>query len=232
METELPLQGKRIRLIFAEDHEMVRIGIRHLLKVRKDIEIVAEATNGKEAVEYAVQHEPDIVLLDLLMPEMDGIAATELIKRKLPETIVLILTSYEEQDYLVNALQAGADGYLSKEVSAPELGNAIEAALNNKQVFSPSILDLLQGRHPAKGLGAGESVSLTKREQEILQLVAQGMTSQQIAEQLFISPRTVETHRANLMEKLGVNNTAGLVRFALLNTTYSSRSNTGDTETK
>jgi len=211
--------GAPIRVLIADDHEISRIGVRRLLSIAPDIEIVAEASNGNQAVELARSMKPNVVLLDVMMPNVSGIEAAQRLKTEMPDTMVIMLSSSEDEKSIERALFAGADGYLSKEVGSKELVDAIRNVMVGDRVFSRSILDLLQGK-AAETKDGEPPISLTKREEEIVGLVAKGLTSQDIAKKLFISPRTVETHRARIMDKLGVNNAAGLVRFALLHSTY------------
>ncbi|HCN04076.1 MAG TPA: DNA-binding response regulator [Bacteroidetes bacterium] len=208
-----------IRVLIADDHEITRIGVRRLLSVAPDIEIVAEATNGQEAIDLTRQNKPDVVLLDVLMPNVSGIDAAQRLKAELPQVSVIMLSSSEDEKQIERAMYAGADGYLSKEVGSKELAEAVRNVTLGERVFSRSILALLEGK-AAEAKDSEPPISLTKREEEIVALVAKGLTSQDIAKKLFISPRTVETHRARIMDKLGVNNAAGLVRFALLHSTY------------
>lgn len=213
--------SKSVRIILADDHELVRVGVRRLLLTDSNIEIVGEAESGEEAVYLTKQEHPDIIFLDVLMPQLNGIDAAKQIKTANDRTRVVMLTTFEDQYYLDQALQAGADGYLSKEINRKELIDAVNSVMRGERVFSKAVLAMLQGKSAQQQQLAGTMpVGLTKREEEILGLVAQGLTSQEIANKLFISPRTVETHRAHLMEKLGVNNTAGLVRFAFLHSNY------------
>lgn len=216
-----PTQRPRIRVILADDHELVRVGVRRLLQSHESIDVVGEAASGEEAV-YLVEHEhPDVAILDVLMPQLDGIGAARRIKEFSFRTKVLMLTSFEDNHYLEQALHSGADGYLSKNVGRQELHEAVTNVVQGKRVFSKAVLALMQGKKPQQSLQrTDESVSITRREEEILYLVAQGFTSPQIAEKLSISPRTVESHRAHLMEKTGASNMAALVRFALLHSTY------------
>ncbi|MBL7976013.1 MAG: response regulator transcription factor [Candidatus Kapabacteria bacterium] len=215
---------KTVRIVLADDHELVRVGVRRLLLTDSNIEIVGEAGSGDEAVYLTQQEKPDIVFLDVLMPNLNGIDAAKKIKSESDKTRVVMLTTFEDQYYLDQALQSGADGYLSKEINRRELIDAVNQVMHGERVFSKAVLALMQGKTSVQSQQAGTlPIGLTKREEEILHLVAQGLTSQEIANKLFISPRTVETHRAHLMDKLGVNNTAGLVRFAFLHSSYFSR---------
>lgn len=212
---------EHIRILIADDHEIVRIGLKSLLRPAEHFELVGEATDGKKAVALVKELQPDVVLSDILMPSMTGIDATRLIKQEQPSIKVIMLTSLEDKFYLAQAMSAGADGYLSKEVGHSELVTAIEGVMRSERVFSSSILALMANPDTSMGDGFGgepiTNVYLSKREQEILAHIAEGMTSKEIAETLFISSRTVDTHRTNLMQKLQIKNTAGLVRFALLN---------------
>lgn len=209
--------AKKIRVILADDHEIVRVGLRRFLSFDHNIEIVAEAANGEDAISLATTYEPDIVLLDINMPKVDGIKAAFELRRVLPGLKIVMLSAHEDSFHLEKALRAGANGYLSKEIEVRELLPALTAVMRGERVFSRSILQLIQRNSISVEDTNGAAVSLTRREQEILGMVAKGMTSTEIAEKLSISPRTVETHRFNLITKFGVKNTAGLVRFAILN---------------
>ena len=158
--------------------------------------------------------------MDVMMPHMDGIEAARRIKQFPFLSKVVMLTTFEDQQSLERALQSGADGYLAKSVSRHELHDALRNVVQGKRVFSKNLMSLMQGMTVHAQIGAPRNVSITKREEEILHLVAEGLTSNEIGSRLFISPRTVETHRANLMDKIGVSNMAGLVRYAVLHTTY------------
>jgi len=208
-----------IRIIIADDHEISRIGIRRLVSGASDIEVMAEAANGSQTIDLTRSLKPDVILMDVLMPQVSGIEAAQRIKSDMKDTYVIMLSSADDQTSIERAMYAGADGYLSKEVTSEELVEAIRNVVVGERVFSRTILNQLEGK--AEAARADEPpVSLTKREEEIVTLVAKGLTSQEIGKKLFISPRTVETHRARIMDKLGVNNAAGLVRFALLHATY------------
>jgi DNA-binding NarL/FixJ family response regulator len=216
-----------IRIIIADDHEISRIGIRRLLGGANDIEVVAEAVNGAQTIDLTRSLKPDVILMDVLMPNVSGIEAAQRIKNDIPDTYVIMLSSADDAQSIERAMYAGADGYLSKEVTSTELVEAIRNVKIGERVFSKTILNQLEGK--TDGIRSDEPpVSLTKREEEIVTLVAKGLTSQEIGKKLFISPRTVETHRARIMDKLGVNNAAGLVRFALLHATYFNLQGTSD----
>ncbi len=208
-----------IRIIIADDHEISRIGIRRLVSGASDIEVLAEAANGSQTIDLTRSLKPDVILMDVLMPQVSGIEAAQRIKSDMKDVYVIMLSSADDEKSIERAMYAGADGYLSKEVTSDELVEAIRNVVVGERVFSRTILNQLEGK--AEAARADEPpVSLTKREEEIVTLVAKGLTSQEIGKKLFISPRTVETHRARIMDKLGVNNAAGLVRFALLHATY------------
>ncbi|MBK6291899.1 MAG: response regulator transcription factor [Ignavibacteria bacterium] len=216
-----------IKVIIADDHEISRIGIRRLLSIAPDIDIIGEAVDGAHALEISRLKKPDVVLLDVLMPNVSGIEAAQRIKAEMKEISVIMLSAAEDEKSIERAMYAGADGYLSKEVTSEELVAAIRTVILGERVFSRSILNLLEGKVQDQKTNE-PPVTLTKREEEIVTLVAKGLTSQDIAKKLFISPRTVETHRARIMDKLGVNNAAGLVRFALLHATYFNVGNNGE----
>jgi len=204
-----------ITLVIADDHEIVRAGIKRILTLEKTLKILDEANNGKDAIELVTYHKPYVALLDILMPILNGIDAVPLIKKLSPGTMVVMLTAFEDSIHLDKALSAGADGYLSKDISAKDLIDSIHKVVVGERVFSKSILTLMQKKFSAT-LCDPEPISITKREQEILNLIANGKTSSEIAEELFISVRTVETHRYNLMQKLQCTNIAGLVRYAVM----------------
>lgn len=208
-----------IRIIIADDHEISRIGIRRLVSSAPDVEVVAEAVNGAQTIDLARSLKPNLILLDMIMPQVTGIEAAQRIKTDIPSINIIMLSSADDSISIERAMYAGADGYLSKEVSSTELINAIRTVLLGERVFSKTVLNRLEGKATEVKIDE-PPVSLTRREEEIVALVAKGLTSIDIGKKLFISPRTVETHRARIMDKLGVNNAAGLVRFALLHATY------------
>jgi DNA-binding NarL/FixJ family response regulator len=214
---------KKIRLMMAEDHHLFRLGVQTLLKQEPQIEVVAEAHDGKQAIEKAFLHQPDVVLMDINLPEVDGIAATHRILQALPHTKILALTTMGEDDKIVAMVNAGALGYVLKDSTAPELLTAISTVSHGNTYFSKTVSNALLARLSGRAIKKSEPVptesdhvppsKLTKRELEILQHVAQERGNQQIAESLFISPRTVETHKRNLILKLKVKNVVGLARY-------------------
>ena len=195
-----------------------------LLRSHPGFSIVAEASNGEEAVRLAQEHQPDIAILDISMPRLDGIEATKIIKQNLPEIRVIILTVHEDEEYAYQVLKAGASGYVLKNASKKEIFEAIESALSGDRFFSRGISKIIvdgfvkRANDQVQGEGKGHAPTaqkLTERETEVLQYIAQGYTNRQIADTLNLSFRTVNTHRANIMQKLDIHDTAGLVRHAI-----------------
>lgn len=189
-----------IRILIADDHSVVRQGLQMFLSLDPELTVVAEAEDGVEAVALAQQHRPDIVLMDLLMPEMDGVAATAVIRRELPDTEVIALTSVFEDEKVIGAVRAGAIGYLLKDTKAQELCRAIHAAAAGQVQLAPQAAARL-----LREVRAPESPeALTERETEVLRLLAQGLSNKEIAQQLVIGERTVKTHISNVLAKLNV----------------------------
>jgi len=208
----------RQRIVIAEDYTILREGLRSLLSSHTEFEIVGEAENGQEAIQSVNRYKPDLALMDLSMPKMNGMDAIKEIKKRSPETKVLVLTVHNTEEYIYAALQAGADGYVLKESTHAELEMAIRSVLDGKRYVSPAISQrliegYLEGRKRAKPLSAWET--LTQREREILKLIAEGYKNKEIAEYLCISFKTVEKHRANLMKKLDLHNVQTLTALAL-----------------
>lgn len=214
-----PTESNPIRLILADDHEIVRAGIRRLLSIDRSIKIVDEADNGQDLVDIVSYHKPDVVLSDIMMPKLNGIEALKKIRDLKIDCFVIMLTAYEDSFHLENALEAGADGYLSKDLNAKELVDSIFEVIKGERVFSKSVVRLIKRKGASSSELESTPVVITRREQEILDLVANGKTSQYIAEKLFISVRTVESHRYNLMQKLDVSNVAELIRYSILKRT-------------
>ncbi len=207
----------KVRVLLAEDHTIVRQGVRRLVE-EESIEVVGEVDNGQDAITQAMELSPDVIIMDISMPIMRGIEATTRIKKDVPGTKVIILTIHDEENYLFGALDAGADGYVVKGEDIKILLEAIETVMAGELYLSPEVpTDALEKyeKHKKSGKPADEFSRLTLREREILQLIAEGYTSKQIGEKKFISVKTVENHRANIMNKLGIHETAGLVRYAI-----------------
>lgn len=212
-------EKKTIRVVLAEDHTIVREGLRALLDVRDDIEVVAEVADGRAAVEAVAAHKPDVAILDLGMPELNGVDATRIIRKDHPTTQVLILSMHSGEEYVRPAIRAGASGYLLKGSGLSDLVAAIQAVSRGDAFFSPAIAKIVlhdsrrDGRTGGRDPQPGDA--LTNREREILQLVAEGKSSPEIARQLSLSVKTVEGHRGRIMAKLDVHHVAGLVRHAI-----------------
>ena len=207
-----------LRLLLADDHTLFRQGLRKILEERPDWEVVGEAENGKIAVRKAVALEPDIAVLDIGMPVLNGIDATRQIVRKAPKVRVLILSMYSDEAYVTRALSAGATGYLLKDSAGKELIKAISAVAQGAAYFSPAISRLMLDDYMRRAATSGvvdRYDTLSDREREIFQLVAEGKSNKEVAELLSISPATVETHRARVLQKLEVHNTAELVLYAV-----------------
>jgi two-component system response regulator NreC len=207
----------KVRVLLAEDHMMFRQGIRRLVE-EESIEVIGEVNNGQDAISKAIELLPDIVIMDISMPIMRGIEATSRIKKDVPGTKVIILTIHNEENYLFGALDAGADGYVVKGEDVNILLKAVETVMNGEFYLSSEVPgDALEKyeKHKKSGKKTDEFSRLTNREREILQLIAEGYTSKAIGEKKFISVKTVENHRANIMNKLDIHETAGLVRYAI-----------------
>jgi len=209
---------KKQRVLIVDDHTLLRAGLRSLLAQDPNIEIVGEAADGRDAVRAVGQLMPDLVLMDLTMPGMNGIEAVTEIKRRYPEVRILVMTLHKTEDFIHASLRAGADGYILKDATHDELRVAIRSVLLGKTYLSMDV----SGKVVSGYLGGGKSVSgssvfdtLTHREREILKLVAEGRPNKGIAEYLNLSVKTVEKHRSNLMSKLDVHNAAGLTAFAI-----------------
>lgn len=207
-----------IRVLLVEDHTLVRKGIRSILKSENDIEVIGEAEDGRKALEIVEQLNPDIVLMDISMSSLNGLQATQRIKKKLPKCKVIILTVHEVEEYIFPVLKAGASGYILKKSAPNELIMAIRAIYKGESFLSPSISKKVIKSYIQKGKvkeSSSQFENLTEREREVLQLIAEGETNREIAEKLFISQKTVESHRYHLMEKLDMHTTADLVRYAI-----------------
>jgi DNA-binding NarL/FixJ family response regulator len=206
-----------ISILIADDHEIVRFGISKYLSSSEDIEIVGEASTGEECIKLFRETHPDICILDIDMPDKSGIETAKEIRNFDEETKILILSMHINKNILLDALEANVNGYLLKNTEKADILHGIRAIAKGQQVFSDPISDLMKESflHKNNRWGSYDHQHITDREQEILQLIVDGFTSKEIAEKLYISPRTVDTHRANLMEKLELNNIAALVRYAI-----------------
>lgn len=206
---------KSIRVLIADDHAVVRNGLGSFLSAYDDFELVGEAKNGEQAVRLVEQCRPDVVLMDLVMPGMDGARATHLIREKFPMVQVIALTSFKEREQVQSAIQAGAIGYLLKDISADELARAIRQAHAGKPTLAPEAADVLiqAARNPETRLGD----DLTEREREVLALMVDGLNNQQIAERLVVGLSTAKSHVSNVLSKLGVSTRTEAVSFALKN---------------
>ena len=215
-----PSRGpQRIRLLVADDHALLRQALRVLLEAQDGLEVIGEATNGRDAVDSAERLLPDVVLMDMVMPGLNGIDATRQIVKRSPGSRVLILTAYLEDERLLQALRAGASGYVVKNSDMEELLLAIQSVHRGNTYFSTSVSEeisvndvLMQAKQPEGKTGYD---TLTNREREVLQLIAEGLSNQAIADELVISVKTVEAHRAHIMTKLHAKNRTDLIRYAL-----------------
>lgn len=207
---------KPVRVLLVDDHTLVRAGLRYLLEQIPAVQIVAEAGDGREALSLMTAHHPDVVLMDLSMPGMNGLEAARRARKLFPKTRVLILSMHESEEHVWQALHAGAAGYLLKGAEVAELELAIKALSRGDTYLSPPISNQVIANYLQRTGNEGqEQERLTPRQREVLQLIAEGRTTKRIAAALNISVKTVETHRAQLMERLGVHDVAGLIRYAI-----------------
>lgn len=206
----------RIRILVADDHAIVREGVHQLLSQEPDIEVVGEAADGAQAVDLARKLRPDLVLMDIGMPGMNGLEATRVLKAEQPQTDVLVLTMQEGEDYFFRLLQAGASGYVLKGAGSAELLSAIRAVRQGGVYLNPTMTKKVLGdvlKRPEQARAASDP--LTPREREVLKLIADGMTNREIADELVLSLSTVQTHRLHIMEKLNLHNRTELVKYAI-----------------
>lgn len=207
----------RIRILIADDHKIVRDGLRSLLEKQPNMEVVAEAENGRKAVSLAIRRRPQVVIMDISMPDLNGIEATRQMLKELPDLKVIALSMHSDRRYILGMFQAGAAGFLLKDCAFQELASAIDTVAANKPYLSPSIArtvleDFVRG--PASSRPSAPDV-LTAREREVLQLLAEGWSTKKIASHLHVSAKTVETHRRRIMEKLGLKGIAELTKYAI-----------------
>ena len=206
-----------IKVVVADDHTILRQGIKALLDNQAGIEVIGEAKDGREALTLIERLQPDVILMDIAMPGLNGLEATRRIKKKFPKIKVLVLTMYTNEEYVFQILQAGANGYLVKETAFQDLISAIRAVYRDEAFMSPSISKKVINRYTQRAQKTNDTTCdvLTTREREVLQLIAEGSSSKKIAEALFISPKTVETHRTHIMDKLNIHNRTDLVKYAI-----------------
>jgi DNA-binding NarL/FixJ family response regulator len=205
----------KIRVLIADDHAVLRDGLKALLESGGDMQVVGMAANGREAVSEAVRLRPDVAILDLTMPELNGIDAARHILRRHPEVQVLILSMYHSPEHVHRALAAGARGYVLKESAGTEVVDAVRSVHSGQRFFSPRITDVVIDAYVRSGHVDSPLERLSAREREVLQLTVEGRSSAEIAERLSLSRKTVETYRGRVMEKLGVRDMVALIRFAI-----------------
>lgn len=211
---------KPIRILIADDHHVLRSGLSLLLNAQPDFDVVGEASTGKETVERAIALRPDVLLLDIAMPDLNGLEAARRLRQEAPELRIVVLTMYDDEAYLRQFLEMGAAGYVLKKAADTELADAIRAVHRGESFVYPSLMRQLIDsylKQPPSPAAPQSSEKLSPREVEVLRLVALGFTNQQIADELCIGVSTVETHRTHIMEKLGLRGRAQLVRYALAN---------------
>ncbi len=207
-----------MRILLADDHTIVRQGLRKILEENRDWQVVGEAGNGRDAVRLALELQPEVAILDIGMPLLNGIEAARQIARRLPDTKILILSMHADEAYIIQALEAGAKGYLLKDTADADLLGAVTAVIRGKSFFSPAVarvmLDDYVRRLRDRGI-VDRYDTLSEREREIFQLIAEGKTNKEIAEILGVSPSTIETHRGHIMEKLDVHSAVEMVLYAV-----------------
>jgi len=212
------MNAKPIRILIADDHTIVRQGLARLIEENPGMKVVAEATNGRVAVDQALELKPDVVVLDIAMPMMNGIEAAKRIRKKLPKTKILILSMYSHEHYIHELLETGVSGYLLKDASGRDIIRAIEAAMKDETFLSPSISKKLVDTYlsPQKNSPKAELFKqLSNREREVFQLIAEGHATRDIADMLCVSISTIKSHRANIMEKLHLDSPVKLVHYAI-----------------
>jgi DNA-binding NarL/FixJ family response regulator len=210
--------SESVRILLADDHTIVRQGLARLLEEQSDLKVVGEATNGQTAVDQALALKPDIVIMDIAMPRMNGIEAAKRIRKQLPKTKILILSMYSHEHYIHELLETGVSGYLLKDSSGRDIIKAIRSAMKNETFLSPTISKVLVEayRSPRKSSSHAERYKqLSNREREVFQLIGEGHSTRQIADMLCVSISTIKTHRANIMEKLNIDSPVKLIHFAI-----------------
>jgi DNA-binding NarL/FixJ family response regulator len=217
------MKPKRIAVLVADDHTLVRRGLVSLLSLGEGIDVVAEAADGRAAVDLALQLDPDVVLMDIGMPLLNGLEATGQLKKQAPHIKILVLSAYDNEEYITQVIRSGANGYLLKNSSADELYRAIRSVFSGHAFFSPGVSKIIADSYVRESSNdgtappSGNAGRLTPREKEIVQLVAEGHSHQEVGEILHISIRTVDTHCNNIMKKLDIHENAGLVTYAIKN---------------
>jgi two-component system, NarL family, nitrate/nitrite response regulator NarL len=208
---------EKIKVLVVDDHPVVRKGLQTCLARQERLKIVGEASDGDEALSRARELGPDIVLMDIDLPRMNGLAVTELLRKEFPRLKVLVLSVHSNKEYIFRIIQAGAHGYVSKEAAPDELLKAIESVCDGEPFFSPEIARAALNQFVHNGGKQEPFAQLTSREREVLALIAEGRSNKEVANQLGIGVRTIETHRERIMRKLGIHTVAGLTRFAIMN---------------
>lgn len=205
------MKGKSvIKVLLVDDHPLFREGLKYRLSLDDSLEVVGEAENGKQSLELIKSLEFDIVLMDINMPEMDGMYVLELIKEQNIDCKVLMLSMHDNKEYILGAMRHGADGYILKDVPGKELIEAIKKVISGKHYFSSEVTEIL-----SKELAGEQRGIVTRREQLVLRLISQGLNNKRIAQEISVSVRTVETHKRNIKQKLGIDSTVGLMRYAI-----------------
>ncbi len=204
-----------VRIVIADDHKIVRDGLSLLIDKQYDFEVVGEAENGREAVEMVRMKQPDVIIMDLSMPEMNGIDAASEIAEEFPRCKVIILSMHADKRFVHGALQAGVSGFLLKECAFKELTNAVNAVCNNQSYLSPQIAHMVVAGYRQHLKRSSNGENLTTKERAVLQLLSEGYSTKEIAEKLHVSVKTIEARRRNIMEKLNISSVAGLVKYAI-----------------
>jgi len=209
------MSTSKIRIVLADDHAVLREGLRSLLSLQEDIEVIGEASDGQAALEMVNRLQPDVVVMDIAMPVMDGLEATRRLKQAHPETRALILSQHDNREYILSALQAGASGYVLKKSGGAEVAAAIRGIFREGAFLPPAIARQVMDRYIKQPPDQSGRVRLTEREKQVLSLIAEGKSTREIAEQLCLSVKTVMAHRTNIMDKLDIHSRAELVKYAI-----------------